>query len=228
MVVMNSAGMSRAGISLRAGLLLGSALVLTYLRPLPAWSQSTFGILGQPVLTLHPTESQTSEARLGVVEQRLQGILSRASTPDLVVEVEGDETQAQIRLNNELLIEVLPVDAEANSTTQVDAIARLWGQQLQGLFNQAAVQRSLFRAAGLPETLTWGGQTYRLADDAIPDLGRFVTDGTRVADQVIYWEISAQDLGSLSHSGVPPSPESAPPEVFVLNRYREFLVYRSQ
>lgn len=228
MVVMNSIGISFADLSLRVGSLLGSLVVLTCLEPLPAWSQSTFGILGQPVLTLHPTDTQTSEARLGVVEQRLQRILNRSSPPDLVVEVEGDETQAQIRLNNELLIEVLPVDAEANSTTQVDAIARLWGQQLQGILNQAAVQRSLFRAIGLPETLTWGGQVYRLADDDIPDLGRFVTDGTRVADQVIYWEISAQDLGSLSHSGVPASPASAPPEVFVLNRYRQFLVYRSQ
>lgn len=202
-----------------------AAITLIGIR-LPAWGQSTFTITGQPVLTLQPTDDLTSEARLALVEERWQGILSSAEA--FAVSVNGPEDAPRILVNGTLLTDVTAADAEANSTTQPVALARLWTQQLQSLLNQTSIQTQLLRTAGIPGTLNLGGRTYRLSDADQPDLGRFVTDGTRHSEGLIlYWEVSAQELGSLPHSQLLSFPDPTPDRLFVINRFRQFLVYEA-
>ncbi len=208
----------------KLGQMLG--LVLGLLWPgIPVWAQSTFGILGQPVLTLQPIEGQSSQERLMEVEQRFQTILAQAPDATLTVQVSGDAEQAEIRINNQLLVSVTPADAEANSTRQVDALAQLWGQQLTAALNQS--QSTLLKTAELPQTLMLAGRVYQRLDQDIADLGRFVTDGTRIGNQVVYWEISAQNLGSVPYSEPLDFPDPPPTQLFVLNRYRTFVGYQA-
>lgn len=191
----------------------------------PVWAQSTFGILGQPVLTLQPIQGQRSQERLMEVEQRFQRILSQSRDATLTVQVSGDPEQAEIRINNQFWVSVTPADAEANGTSQVDALAHLLGQQLTPAVPQS--QPTLLKTAELPQTLTLAGQLYQRLDQDVADLGRFVTNGTRIANQVVYWEISAQALGSVPYSEPLDFPDPPPSQLFVLNRDRMFVGYQA-
>ena len=59
---------------------------------------------------------------------------------------------------------------------------------------------------------------------SIADNGRLVTDGTRIGNHVVDWEIPfGEDPLEFSHQPVLPDP---PPErLFLLNRLRQFMPY---
>ncbi|MFQ3613583.1 MAG: hypothetical protein SNJ68_07705 [Cyanobacteriota bacterium] len=196
------------------------------------WSQSEFRVVNEPVLTLRTPDAPS---RLRLLEQRFQEILSQATSPQLQVSLETPspdppatppaDPQPQpthILLNGLLLLEVTPADAEANSTPQPVDLARVWGDRLQTVLNQN--QRQLFFALGLPQQLSWRGRFYNRADQAATDLGRFITDGSRIQDHIVYWEIPAgEDPFGFTYKPLLPDP---PPErLFLLNRYRQFVPY---
>ncbi|MEN9202659.1 MAG: hypothetical protein Q6K80_00980 [Thermostichus sp. DG_1_6_bins_120] len=188
------------------------------------------------VLTLRTPDAPF---RLRLLEQRFQEILAQATGPQLQVSLETSSPEtpvtslsapldvepqpARILLNGQLLLEVTPADAEANSTPQPVDLARIWGDRLQTVLNQN--QQQLFFALGLPQQLSWKGRLYNRAEQAAADLGRFVTDGTRLQNQVVYWEIPAgEDPFGFTYKPVLPDP---PPErLFLLNRYRQFVPYK--
>ncbi|MEN9225561.1 MAG: hypothetical protein Q6L60_00270 [Thermostichus sp. HHBFW_bins_43] len=202
-----------------------------------ARAQSQFRVVNEPVLTLRTPDAP---ARLRLLEQRFQEILLRADSPQLLVSLEtpsapgpappatpGRDPQPQpsrILLNGQLLLEVTPADAEANSTPQPADLARVWASRLQTVLNQEQNQKRLFFALGLPPQLTWQGRFYNRAEHPAVDTGRFVTDGSRIQNEIVYWEIPAgEDPFGFSYKPVLPDP---PPErLFLLNRYRQFVPY---
>ncbi|MEN9223206.1 MAG: hypothetical protein Q6M04_12295 [Thermostichus sp. BF3_bins_97] len=191
-----------------------------------AWAQSEFRVANEPVLTLRTPDAPT---RLRLLEQRFQEILLQADSPQLLVSLETPSGDPQpqptrILLNGQLLLEVTPADAEANSTPQPADLAKVWGDRLQTVLNQGQNQRQLFFALGLPQQLTWQGRFYTRAENPAVDTGRFVTDGSRIQNEIVYWEIPAgEDPFGFSYKPVLPDP---PPErLFLLNRYRQFVPY---
>lgn len=196
------------------------------------WGQSEFRVVNEPILTLRTPDAPS---RLRSLEQRFQEILSQATSPQLQVSLETSSSEppatppsdsqpqpTHILLNGLLLLEVTPADAEAHSTPQPVDLARVWGERLQTVLNQN--QRQLFLGLGLPQQLSWRGRFYNRADQAAVDLGRFITDGSRIQDQIVYWEIPiGEDPFGFTYKPVLPDP---PPErLFLLNRYRQFVPY---
>ncbi|MEN9229289.1 MAG: hypothetical protein Q6L68_00155 [Thermostichus sp. DG02_5_bins_236] len=197
------------------------------------WSQSEFRVVNEPVLMLRTPDAPS---RLRLLEQRFQEVLAQATSPQLQVSLETPEAPVassldssdvkpqptRILLNGQLLLEVTPADAEANSTPQPVDLARIWGDRLQTVLNQN--QRQLFFALGLPQQLSWRSRFYNRADQAATDLGRFITDGSRIQGQIVYWEIPVgEDPFGFTYKPVLPDP---PPErLFLLNRYRQFVPY---
>ncbi|MDX2272582.1 MAG: hypothetical protein NW237_11645 [Cyanobacteriota bacterium] len=179
-----------------------------------AWAESQWKVAGEPILTLRVPSGGT-KMRLAQLEATFQGIVDRVIEPPLQVSVEGDEKQAQISLNGQLLLTVTPEDAAANATTQAVALAELWGNRLQSVLNQQQVQRQLFSTGGLPSQFQWGNRYYQ-QQQVSPDVGKFVTDGTRVLNRVLFWE--GQGEGE-------PMPAPAPKTLYLLNRYRQFVAY---
>lgn len=200
----------------KLGLLLCLWLALGGFGQVPAWANSQFQILDQPILTLR-TPVGATETRLQVLEQRFQQILAEARPP-LMVTVQGDANQAQILINDRSLLEVTAADAAANATTQVNALADLWADRLRSAIGPPQAQQRLLRATGLPEQIRFRGQIYRRQPDPVPDLGRFYTDGSRVEERVLFWEVDPRQ-GSRSLT-------TAPVALYLLNAYRQFVVYR--
>lgn len=198
-------------------LICGCFLIWGWLGVTPVWANSQFKVLDQPILTLR-TPVGATQTRLQTLEQRFEQILDEASPP-LTVQVRGTATQAQIRLNDQFLLEVTDADAAANATTQVSALAELWADRLRSVLNQPSAQQQLLRGIGLPSQIRWQGRTYQRQPDPVPDLGRFYTDGTRTQERVIFWEVDPE--------GGSRSLPTAPPAIYLLNAYRQFVLYRA-
>jgi hypothetical protein len=184
-----------------AGILILSGLIWSGFGAV-VWGQSEFRVVNEPVLTLRTSDAPS---RLRLLEQRFQEILSQAPGPQLQVSLETLSPEASV---------TPPSDPQPQS--------RVWGDRLQTVLNQN--QRQLFFALGLPQQLSWRGRFYNRADQAATDLGRFITDGSRIQDQIVYWEIPAgEDPFGFTYKPVLPDP---PPErLFLLNRYRQFVPY---
>lgn len=185
-----------------------------------AWAESQFQILGEPILTLRDP-SGGSDQRLAELEERFQAILAASATAPMQVQAVGDQTQAQIMINGQLLLEVTPEDAEANATTQVIALADQWATRLQMVLSQAPIQQELIRGAGLPPQLSFQGRAYSRQSEPVADLGRFTTDGSRVQGWVVYWE---QPEGSIGLPKAPPTPLTT---IYLINGNREFVPYEA-
>ncbi len=78
---------------------------------------------------------------------------------------------------------------------------------------------------GLPDQFQLAGQSYERQSDPIADQGQFWTDGSRVVNQVVFWEVSGFDKTyseALSLSDPPPD------TLFLLNDERQFIQYQSR
>lgn len=216
-----------AGILLVGGLM-GSC------RSEATWAESEFRVGSELVLTLRTPDAP---ARLRLLKQRLEEILLQASSPQVQVSLDipspnpsttgsGDPPAqaARILLNQQLLLEVTPADAEAHAAPQPADLARIWADRLQTVFNQESSRQQLFLGLGLPPHLTWQGRLYRRAERAAADTGRFVTDGTRIQDHVVYWEIPSGE-NPFDFTDKPTLPDPPPERLFLLNRHRQFVPY---
>ena len=187
-------------------------------------AQTEFEVLDRTVLTIRQPEGRTDE-RVRRIDERLTAIVDTADEEQLNVTVHGDEQRAQIRVNDTLLLEVTLEDAETNQTGKAVALAEVWGDRLMAVLEQPDVMRELFRTANMPEQLMVAGRQYVMMSEPAVDRGQFVTDGSRVGDRVIFWvEESNTDRSATDRSALPnPIPE----QVYVLNRFREFIPYRA-
>lgn len=184
-----------------------------------AIAQTEFKVLDRTVLTIRQPEGRTDE-RVRQIDERLTAIVDGADDEQLDVTIDGNEQLARIRVNDTLLLEVTLNDAEANDTGKAVALAEVWGDRLLAVLEEPDVIRELFRTANMPEQLTVAGRQYVMMSDPVVDLGQFVTDGSRVGDRVIFWvEESEADRPAL--------PNPIPEQVYVLNRFREFIPYRA-
>jgi hypothetical protein len=76
----------------------------------------------------------------------------------------------------------------------------------------------------LPEQIQIQGRSYTQQPDDVPDIGRFVTDGTRANGLVIFWEISPREISLRQR---PPLPDPLPENLYLLNSERKFVRYSS-
>lgn len=208
-----------------------------------AIAQTEFKIVERLVLTIRQPEENTDE-RVQRIDERLMAIVEAADDGQLAVSVEGNEQLAQLLVNNTLLLEVTQDDAEANATGTAIALAEVWRDRLTSVLEQPDVMSELLRTANMPEQLSVAGRQYVMMSDPVADRGQFVTDGSRVDDRVIFWvDDSNTSLDTnLSAVGVPSSdtpnpntsgssqpalPNPIPEQIYVLNRFREFIPYRA-
>lgn len=216
-----------------AGILLVGGLMGSW-RSEATWAESEFRVGSELVLTLRTPDAP---ARLRLLKQRLEEILLQASSPQVQVSLDipspnpsttgsGDPPAqaARILLNQQLLLEVTPADAEAHAAPQPADLARIWADRLQTVFNQESSRQQLFLGLGLPPHLTWQGRLYRRAERAAADTGRFVTDGTRIQDHVVYWEIPSGE-NPFDFTDKPTLPDPPPERLFLLNRHRQLVPY---
>lgn len=163
-------------------------------------------------MTLHGGDSIPRAER---AVERFQNIVRTAPTPQLAVQLRGNNGGAVILINGRGLIEVTPADAAANGTKRVLPIAQIWASRLKAVLANPRVIRDLFVTSGLPERVSFDGNEFERGKDAAKDVGRFTTDGTRTAtaegkSYVLFWD------------GQIPSPQAT---VYLLNRFREFVPY---
>ena len=204
-----------------------------------AVAQTEFKVLDRAVLTIRQPEGSTDE-RVRQIDKRLTAIVDAAEDEQLDVTVEGDAQRAQLLINDVLLLEVTLEDAEENQTNQAIALAEVWGDRLVAVLEQPDVMRELFRTATMPEQLTVAGRQYVMVSESVADRGQFVTDGSRVGDRVIFWADESNtnplnlsppnpDDPNLDGAGTdrPMLPDPVPEQLYVLNRFREFILYRA-
>ncbi|MEL7086061.1 MAG: hypothetical protein AAGM36_16355 [Cyanobacteria bacterium J06597_1] len=195
-----------------------------------AVAQTEFKVLARAVLTIRHPEGNTDE-RVRQMNERLVAIVEAADDEQLDVTVEGDEQGAQLLINDRLLLNVTLEDAEANQTDKAIALAEVWGDRLVAVLEQPEVVRELFRIANMPEQLTVAGRQYVMMSEPVADRGQFVTDGSRVGDRVIFWVDESSSAWERNTDVPDPDPATlpnpTPEQVYVLNRYREFIPYRA-
>jgi Zn-dependent protease with chaperone function len=144
-----------------AGILLVGGLMWSW-RSEATWAESEFRVGSELVLTLRTPDAP---ARLRLLKQRLEEILLQASSPQVQVSLDipspnpsttgsGDPPAqaARILLNQQLLLEVTPADAEAHAAPQPADLARIWADRLQTVFNQESSRQQLFWDWGCPRT----------------------------------------------------------------------------
>ncbi|MGK7912489.1 MAG: hypothetical protein AB4050_13580 [Synechococcus sp.] len=195
-----------------------------------AFAQTEFKVLGRPVLTIRQPQESTDE-RVRQIDGRLMAIVEAADDERLDVTVEGTDRLAQLLVNDTLLLDVTLEDAEANATNTAIALAEVWKDRLVSVLEQPDVLNELFRTANMPEQLTVANRQYVMMSEPVADRGQFVTDGSRAGDRVIFWVDESN--AAQNHNAGAPEPEQTtlpnpiPEQIYVLNRFREFISYRA-
>lgn len=169
---------------------------------LPAQAQTPLLIEGQTALTLSQGDT---DARAAAFTQRLEAILQSMSGSLSVT-----TNAAVILVNGQAVLDVTADDVTANAAQNAEGLARTWAEQIQRVLNQPAIQERLRLTMGLPPSLTWQGRRLTLVPEPVQDLGRFMTDGSRIENRVIFWEIE----------------DEAQQVIYLLNANRQFVPYR--
>lgn len=215
------------GVGIALWCVLGSA-VMAQTEPLPPALET------EPVVTPEPVPVQSAVLKIsgytvltlrspvGGIEQRVQRALERfeyavrtAVEPRVDIQVSGNDKGAFLLVNGRGILDVTVQDAADNATTRALPLAKLWGGRLRAVVSRPEVLKSLFMFSGLPERLVYANSEYGRGESAVPDRGRFTTDGTRTTatdgqNQVVFWEERT------------PQP---PPTIYILNRFRQFVPY---
>jgi hypothetical protein len=206
----------------------------------PVRANTTWQIGGQPTLTFAYPDAQ-SNVRIDQLNRRLAEIVANLNpaqvwTVDTFPALPKLPGKAQtpsptlrsvtIRVRGQTLLEVTEADAKAHNAASVNELASTWVQALSHALNQTAVKQSLVGTIGMPNQIVYKGKTYYMNSTAVGDRGWFRTDGQRVGDKVIFWEVSPEKrLNSVSNPNrVFTAPES-PSQIYILNRYMQFVPY---
>jgi hypothetical protein len=176
-----------------------------------------FKVGNVPVLTLR---GEGANARVQQATATLKSILDSAAVPPLSnasapvvtkppeVRVAGDDAKAQILVNGKVLLELTPQD-NPQSTVALLSLTQTWATKIQQVLNKPNKNAEL-AFQGLPEVLNYRGKDYVRLPEISPDRATFTTDGSRSNNLVLFW---------IKKDGDPP------PQVYVLNRFRQFIPY---
>jgi hypothetical protein len=185
--------------------------------PLPPAEVAIFKVNNFPVLTL---KGEGANARVQQATATLKSILDAAALPPGTVgappvvtkppevKATGDDTKSQILVNGQVILEFTPQD-NPQSTVALLSLTQAWATKIQQVLNKPD-KNSELAFQGLPEVLSYRGKNYVRLPEVIPDRGTFTTDGSRSNNLVLFW---------IKKDGDPP------PQVYVLNRYRQFIPY---
>jgi hypothetical protein len=185
--------------------------------PVPPAEVAIFKVNNIPVLTL---KGAGANARVQQAMATLKSILDAAAgSPGAVgaapvvtkppeVKATGDDAKSQILVNGQMILEFTPQD-NPQSTVALLPLTQTWATKIQQILNKPGKNAEL-AFQGLPEVLSYRGINYVRLPEVSPDRGTFTTDGSRSSNLVLFW---------IKKDGDPP------PQVYVLNRYRQFVTY---
>lgn len=190
-----------------------------------------FRILQHPVLTIRQPEGDT-DTRILSINRRFAAIVNSTSDEKFEVNTSGDARSARILVNGSMLLEVTAEDAAANATGQAIALAEVWAQRLRAVLEKPEVMQQLLGTANLPEQILVAGRRYAIGSESVADRGQFVTDGSRAGDRVIFWVKQSETESEMeskmeSEMDKVALPTPLPEQVYVLNRFRDFVPYRA-
>ncbi len=199
-----------------------------------AEASTLWKVLGQTVLTV---EFPDDEARINKYNQKLSGILPKLNpNQNWVIDIVTTYVpksrplkvkSALIRLQRANLIFITAEDAQIHGMSIPD-LANSWARSLGNLFSQPNIKRTLVAAIGMPTEVSYGNKIYYLKPEIALDRGLFRTSGNRVGNQIIYWEIAADNKAyQVSADSTYKSLEPKMVEtIYILNRNMQFLPYR--
>ncbi len=184
--------------------------------PLAPAEVAVFKVGNVSVLTLR---GEGANARVQQATATLKSILDAAAPPlsnagapvitkPPEVKVAGDDAKAQILVNGQVLLELTPQD-NPQSTVALLSLTQTWATKIQQVLNKPNKSAEL-AFQGLPEVLNYRGKDYVRLPEISPDRATFTTDGSRSNNLVLFW---------IKKDGDPP------PQVYVLNRFRQFIPY---
>jgi hypothetical protein len=185
--------------------------------PVPPAEVAIFKVNNFPVLTL---KGVGANARVQQATATLKSILDAAprppgsvGAPPVVtkppeVKATGDDARSQILVNGQVILEFTPQD-NPQSTVALLSLTQAWATKIQQVLNKPD-KNSELAFQGLPEVLSYRGRNYVRLPEVTPDRGTFTSDGSRSNNLVLFW---------IKKDGDPP------PQVYVLNRYRQFIPY---
>lgn len=193
-----------------------------------ALAQDTWFINGQPTIVFANPE-RTRQA-----QTKLQEIVSSLDPhPNWTVDVfvpphpTPPPQLAIVRLQGQPLIEVRPADATFAKAPSVVALANQWATTLKSLFSQPNVRYFLVITYTLPSQVIYQGRTYVLCPKPATDRGLFRTNGKRVDNRVIFWEIPADQRAYVVSDTLPPEPNQ-PATIYLLHQQRFFVPYQQK
>jgi hypothetical protein len=179
----------------------------------PPAEVAIFKVNNVPVLTL---KGEGANARVQQATATLKSILDAAALPGAApvvtkppeIRAAGDNAKSQILVNGQIILEFTPQD-NPQSTVALLPLTQTWVTKIQQILNKPDKNAEL-AFQGLPEVLSYRGTNYVRLLEVAPDRGTFTTDGSRSGNLVLFW---------IKKDGDPP------PQVYVLNRYRQFITY---
>lgn len=130
-----------------------------------------------------------------------------------------------VRLQGQPLIEVRPADVTFARASNVIELANQWASRLNSLFSQANLRYTLVISRSMPSQLIYQGRVYTLRPQLAPDRGLFRTNGRRVDDRVIFWEIPADSRAYVVSENLPTEPNQ-PEMIYLLHPRRFFVPYQ--
>lgn len=180
--------------------------------PVPPAEVAVFKVGNISVLALR---GAGANARVQQATATLKSILEPAAPPPGTVvakpevKVAGDDTKSQILVNGQVLLELTPQDNPQQNTVALLSLTQTWATKIQQALSKPD-KNSELAFQGLPEVLNYRGKDYVRLPEVSPDRATFTTDGSRSGNLVLFW---------IKKDGDPP------PQVYVLNRYRQFIPY---
>jgi hypothetical protein len=133
--------------------------------------------------------------------------------------------RAIIRLQGQPLIEVTTTDAIFANAPGVVELANAWARTLTALFNQLSVRTALSIIVRMPAQIAYQGRNYTLRPEIALDRGLFRTNGRRVENRVIFWEVPPSNRPFVIDETAPAEP-SQPPVIYLIHPRLFFVPYQ--
>jgi hypothetical protein len=224
-------------VSLITSLITASTvLALAVISPMDLWARDLWRIAGQPAIEF------SSPDRTRQAQQRLNEIIfnldpnqpwtvevfvppTPTATPPISPSPTPKPQLAIIRLQGQPLLEVTTADALFANAPGVVELANAWARTLTALFNQLSVRTALSIIVRMPGQILYQGRNYILRPEIALDRGLFRTNGRRVENQVIFWEVPPPSRPFTVNETPPPEP-SQPPVIYLLHPRLFFVPYQ--
>lgn len=222
-------------------------LAVAVVSPSGLWARDLWRIAGQPAFEF------SSVDRTRQVQQRLNEIIFNldpsqpwtvdvfvpplSPAPSLTPSVTPSPTpsptprptprpqRAVIRLQGQPLLEVTPADAAFANAPGVVELANAWARTLTNLLNQSSIRTALSIIVRMPAQVAYQGRNYTLRPEIALDRGLFRTNGRRIDNRVIFWEVPPDNRPFNISETAPPEP-SQPPLIYLIHPRLFFVPYQ--